>query len=337
MSIFRRIIGIVMILVGIVGLVIAAAGAYFAGQAIDTIGAGLNSTVTLLDDTVSTTTASLENVKATLNEASATLTTVTGATRNMATTLFDTQPLLEQATLMTTTTLPNSLEAVNTAIPNLAGIAATIDTTLQRLSNFNINRSFGTGVFAIPIQFDLGIDYNPEEPFDDAVLAIGESLVPVPAQLRALEGSLETTVTNLGNIGTNIEALAGNIDGINTTVEQFIPLIDQYITLLDQITTSLTNARDQINANLSTLKWVATGLMLWFAVYQVMPIYVGYRMLSDQVVEGSIEEHLEDERKEMEERARDAEAKAEEAAEEAQDAVEIAQDAVDEATSPSAL
>ena len=31
---------------------------------------------------------------------------------------------------MTTDTLPTSLEAVNTAIPNLAGIAATIDTTL---------------------------------------------------------------------------------------------------------------------------------------------------------------------------------------------------------------
>jgi predicted PurR-regulated permease PerM len=308
-----------MIIVGIVGLIIAGAGAYFAGQAIDAIAVGLNSTVDLLDDTVGTTTASLENVKATLSETNATLSTVSDATRNVATTLFDTQPLLEQVTTMTTDTLPTSLDAVNTAIPNLAGIAATIDTTLERLSDLQINRTIEAGPFSVPLNFDLGISYAPQEPFDNAVLAIGESLVPVPDQLRMLEGNLNTAVTNLGNIGNDIEALSGNITGINATVEQYIPLLDQYIVLLDQITGSLENARAQINANLSTIKWVATGLMLWFAVYQIMPLYVGYRMLSDKVVEGNIEERLEEEREEMEERVKEAEDKAEEAAERAAD------------------
>jgi hypothetical protein len=225
---------------------------------------------------------------------------------------------------MTTDTLPSSLEAVNTAIPNLAGIAATIDSTLERLSNLQINRSIDVGLVSVPINFDLGINYAPREPFDDAVLAIGDSLVPVPDQLRALEGNLDTAVTNLGNIGTDIEALSGNIDGINVTVEQFIPLLDQYITLLSQITGSLENARAQVNANLSTIKLVATGLMVWFALYQIVPLYFGYRMLSDKVVEGSIEEHLEEERKEMEERVEEAEEKAEEAAQQAKDAAEDA-------------
>ena len=331
MSIFRRLIGIIMIIVGIVGLVISVAAAYFAGQAIDAIGVGLNSTVTLLEDTVETTSASLVNVKATLGEASAALSTVTDATRNVATTIFDTQPLLEQATTMTTDTLPTSLDAVNTAIPNLAGIAASIDTTLTTLSNFRINQTIGTGPFAIPLNFDLGIGYAPEEPFDTAVLAIGESLVPIPDQLRALETNLTTMTSNLGNIGTDVEALAGNISGINTTVEQFAPLIDQYITLLEQITTSLGTARDQINANIGMLKWAAIGLMLWFAVYQIMPIYIGYRMVADKVVEGTVEEYLEDERKEMEERVKDAEEKAEEAEEKAEELVDVTRNAATDA------
>ncbi len=317
MSLFRRIIGIIMIIVGIVGLIIAGAGAYFAGQAIDAIGQGLNSTVDLLSQTVGTTTDSLENVKSTLAETNTTLTTVSDATRNVATTLFDTQPLLEQMTTMTTETLPTSLDAVNTAIPNLAGIAATIDSTLERLSNLQISRTIEAGPFSVPLNFDLGISYTPREPFDEAVLGIGESLVPVPDQLRMLEGSLNTAVTNLGNIGNDIEALSGNITGINATVEQYIPLLDQYIALLAQITGSLENARAQINANLDTIKWVATGLMLWFAVYQIMPIYIGYRMLADKVVEGNIEERLEEEREQMEERVKEAEDKAEEAAERA--------------------
>jgi len=221
---------------------------------------------------------------------------------------------------MTTDTVPGSLEAVNTAIPNLAGIAATIDTTLERLSNFSIDRTIGAGLVQIPLSFDLGIDYNPEQSFDTAVLAIGESLVPLPDQLRAMEANLNTTVANLGNIGSDIEALSGNIEGINTTVEQFVPLLDQYIAMLAQITGSLENARAQVNANLGTIKWVATGLMIWFAVYQIMPIYFGYRMLSDKVVEGSIEERLEEEREEMKERVKEAEEKAEDAAERAEDA-----------------
>jgi hypothetical protein len=94
--------------------------------------------------------------------------------------------------------------------------------------------------------------------------------------------------------------------------------------MLSQITLSLENPRAQVNANLGTIKWVATGLMVWFAVYQVMPIYFGYRMLSDKVVEGSIEERLEDEREEMAERVKEAEEKAEEAAERAEDAADDA-------------
>ena len=98
---------------------------------------------------------------------------------------------------------------------------------------------------------------------------------------------------NIGAVGGNIDQLAANIDGINTTVQQFIPLLDQYIGVLDQTTASLENARAQVNANLNTIKLVATGLLAWFALYQIVPLYVGYRMLSDKVVEGTFEERVE--------------------------------------------
>ena len=79
------------------------------------------------------------------------------------------------------------------------------------------------------------------------------------------------------------------------------------------------------------LKWAAIGLMLWFAVYQIMPIYIGYRMVADKVVEGTVEEYLEDERKEMEERVKDAEEKAEEAEEKAEELVDVTRNAATDA------
>lgn len=324
MSFFRRIIGLLIIIVGIVGLGISGAIAYFGGQAVDALGAGLTATVDLLDETVNTTTASLENVKMTLGQTGETLSTVSEATRNMAVTLHDTQPLMGQVTTMATDTVPNSIESVNSAMPNLAAVAASIDATLTRLSELQVNQTLQAGPFAIPLNFDLGITYKPREPFDSAITSVGESLVPLPGQLREMETNLNTTVENLGNIADNIDQLAGNIDGINMTVGQFVPLLDQYIVLLDQITASLKGARDQINANISMIKWVVIGLSVWFALYQIVPIYFGYRMLSDKVVEGSIEEYLKEERREMRETVKEAEEQADEAEERAEKAEKIA-------------
>ena len=51
MSIFRRLIGLLIIIVGILGLVIAGAGAFFANRAIDATVVGLNSVVDTLGTT----------------------------------------------------------------------------------------------------------------------------------------------------------------------------------------------------------------------------------------------------------------------------------------------
>ena len=111
-------------------------------------------------------------------------------------------------------------------------------------------------------------------------------------------------------------------------MEQYIPLLDQYIGVLNQTAASLENVRDQINANLNLIKWVATGLMAWFALYQIMPLYVGYRMLTDKVVEGTFEERLE----ELDDKGDKAEAQVEAAADRAEEAAEDAAAAADEAS-----
>ncbi len=39
--------------------------------------------------------------------------------------------------------------------------------------------------------------------------------------------------------------------------------------------------KEQFEANLGLIKWVITGLGLWFALYQIVPLYVGWRMLTE--------------------------------------------------------
>ena len=74
--------------------------------------------------------------------------------------------------------------------------------------------------------------------------------------------------------------------------------------------------------NLSVGLAFLAGLLSFLSpcVLPLVPIYIGYRMLSDKVVEGTIEEYLEEEREEMEERI-----------EAAEDRAEAAEDALDDA------
>ena len=276
MSIFRRIIGILMIIVGIVGLIIAGAVAFYGRVAVDTVATSLNTTVGLLQNTVGTTVDSLESVKLTITEATSTVNTVSDTVGNLSTTLFDTQPLLAQVSTIATQTVPNSLDAVQQAIPNLAGIAGAIDTTLERLDNLKVERA----ILGVPFSFDLGINYSPTEPFDEAVLQIGDSFIGVPEQLRTLETSLGAAVDNISIIGTNISDLSTNLTAVGGTLTQFGPLLDQYIDVLNSTETSLLQAQQQFETNLNLIKWIITGLGLWFAFYQIVPLYMGWRMLT---------------------------------------------------------
>lgn len=278
MSIFRRILGVIMIIVGIVGLVIAGAIAFYGRQAVDTVAVGLNTSVGLLQNTVGTTVDTLESVKSTVDEATTTVRTVSDTVGNLSTTLFDTQPLLQQVSTITTETVPNSLEAVQGAIPNLAGIAGAIDTTLERLDSLKVERV----VLGVPFSFDLGINYAPRESFDEAVLQIGDSFVGLPEQLRALDDSLTVAVDNISTIGGNISQLSSDLVNVGGTLTQFGPLIDEYITVLNQTEASLVQTKEQFEANLNLIKWVITGLGIWFALYQLVPLYVGWRMVTDK-------------------------------------------------------
>lgn len=286
MTTMRRVLGVILIIVGIVGLLISGGVAYFGAQLVDSIGVGLNSSLGLVLGTVNTTTDTLRAVQGTIGEAATTINTVSETTANLSKTLVDSTPLLQQVTTLTTETVPVSLDAVTAAVPNLAEIAGTIDTTLTTLSNLKVERA----ILGVPISFDLGVSYRPEEPFDQAVLQIGDSLVGVPEQLRQLQGGLQTAVGNLGAISTNVKDLSGNLTGIYDSVGQFNPLIDQYITTLDQTASGLLNVQNQLNSLLGTLKWVFLGLGIWFALYQILPLYFGWRMVRDREPEEVAEE-----------------------------------------------
>ncbi len=277
---FRRILGVIILLVSLIMVAILLAGAFFVGQAVDTVGDGLDNVIALTVDTLDTVSATLEQTQDTIAEANNALDTAAEATVNLAKTVSDTQPLMESMTKVVAEDVPDNIEAIQATIPNITQVAGVIDTTLTRLSNFGIEQTIPIPFNPITLEFDLGIDYNPDEPFDETISALGDSLEGMPEELRSLQGDLETLSADLELLTENIETASGDIEAINEQVALFIPILDDYLRIVGQINDSMMQARGQLLAQLEIIKTALTVLFIFLSLTQLAPLYLGWELVT---------------------------------------------------------
>lgn len=268
---FRRFIGIAMFIAGLLGVLVAIGGSYGTHLAFKTLQGNLDSSLTGAADTVGIVVRTLENTKQTLGDVNTSITTISALASNAAVAIEDTQPLLIEVRQVATEDIPASLDDVRNALPNVASAAKTIDTTLTTLSALPpIN------IPIVNLNFDLGIDYAPTVSFDESINQIGANLDDIPDRLRGLAPTLETTQENLQVISGDIRTLSTNLDTINVTVGKFQPLLDEYINLLETTQTSLGGFDTN---QLNMVKWGIIGLLCWFGLTQLAPIYLGSELM----------------------------------------------------------
>ena len=142
-------------------------------------------------------------------------------------------------------------------------------------------------IFGIPIQFDLGINYQPTVPLNETVLALGGSLDGVPEDLRALESDMLRASANLALVGGNIETIAGDLEAISATVDDIEPLLDQYLEIVAQTQELIALAQTDLNDQLMLLQLAITALFVWLGLNQIVPFYLGWTLISGGDVDGN--------------------------------------------------
>jgi hypothetical protein len=178
---FRRVIGILMLVLGLVGLVVSIAGVFYGRQLVDDSFGGIDNSLVLTTDSLDTAVESLELAKATIGDVNSGLDTVEGAAINIARTITDTRPLIDQVAVVVSEDAPASIEAMQLAVPAIAQVAGAIDQALVTLNGFSIDEN----ILGNEIHYDLGIDYNPPAPFDVTFVALGDSMDGLPENLRS--------------------------------------------------------------------------------------------------------------------------------------------------------
>lgn len=276
----RRLLGLIIIVASIILIALLVLTALRVGPALNSVAESLDDVLTLTDDTLENTSRTLEQTRATVVEVNGALENAAVATTNLSLTMSDMQPLLESSATVVTEDIPGNIEAIQAAIPNITRVAGVIDDVLTRLSAFRIDQTIPIPFNPITLQFDLGIDYAPEEPFDASIEELGTSLEGMPEELRSLETDLDNLAADLELLTGNIDTAATDIEDINAEVALFIPIIDEYLDLISQSQQSLAVLQEQAVSQLQVLGDFLVFIFVLLAVTQIAPLYLGWELIT---------------------------------------------------------
>ena len=284
---FRRILGLIMVLIGLSGVYVGVIGSRAAGDVVDSVGMGLAVNLDLVSQSLDAVEETLILAKASIADVGTGLDTVETTANDIGTAINETKPLLDQIRDIVSDEVPTSVEAVEAALPNIANVAGAIDNTLTTLNNFAIDESFdipnpfsNDPLYTFELQYDLGINYDPTIPFEQTVEDLGGTIENLPGRLRSLAVYINVSKNNLDTISQNVFAISDDLAVINGRIAEIDPLLDEYTRIVVELNDQSRLIKNGISDQLESIKRTINIVMIWFVLTQVAPIYLGWELLS---------------------------------------------------------
>ena len=274
-NLFRRLLGIIILLTGLVGVGIAVTGALLLPDLVDRMAASLESTLTQTSEGLELVEASLLQAKVTVQDLGTTLGTVETNMTVLGQAVSETRPFLDQVSTVAADELPQSSETLQAAIPDMAQVAGVVDDTLTTLNRFRIDEEF----LGFEIKYDLGVNYDPAVPFDETVLTLGDSLDGLPGSLRSLRVYANVTNDNLEEISQGLYQIGTDLEGLNGRLSEIDPLLNDYLRLITETNDATRQLRGQMSSQLDSLKTGILFVMIWLAFAQLAPLYLGWELI----------------------------------------------------------
>ncbi|MCP4362058.1 MAG: hypothetical protein GY796_28950 [Chloroflexi bacterium] len=274
----RRIIGVIFIIMALTGWFIAYQGFQLTGQFIDNLALSMDNALQLTTETLNNVESTLLVTKQTVSDLGTTLTTMETTSSNIATSLDEAEPLLDNVSTVVSKDVPDSIESLQDTMPTLVEAASVIDRTLTTLTKFKIDET----ILGFNINYDLGIDYNPDVPFDAAVTELGTSLDGLPESLRELDTQLDSTKSSLNVMSGDMDQLAADMATLNDSIADIQPVLDEYVRIVIDLNDRLRIARDQINVQAEQVKQIFNIIFIWMGLFQLLPLYLGLEMVAGE-------------------------------------------------------
>ncbi|MDM8520170.1 hypothetical protein QUF64_08990 [Anaerolineales bacterium HSG6] len=272
----QRLFGILLILLGLSGLLISLCGFYFGYNTIDYIEEAVTQTLKATTQSIDNVSEALELTQASLMAFEDSLGSVEKTIRSANRTLGDSDSLLTEITRIISLEIPTGIEALQRTIPSLAQAAGAIDNTLTTLNDFEVNKE----IIGFRLQYDLGIDYDPNVPLEEAVLEIGLNLNNLSEDFRGLEPHLDQTNQNIRQFNRSLTEISRDLQQVRGKLGQASLLVGQSIGRMNQTRTNLGPVQANLHNQMTIAKTVLTILLVWFTIAQTIPFYLGWMLVS---------------------------------------------------------
>jgi len=272
----RKVMGLVLGLIGLTGLVMCYMGARAGREAVDTVSSSANQILEQASASLNTVEESLEQSRQTIGSITETISVVQTTSANLAQTVDDSQPMLDELALLVGQDIPNTIRDVQDTIPNIAQTAKVVDDTLRLLSKFQVRETIP--LINYDINFGLGVEYDPEIPFDQAVEDVGRGLAPIAESSGGLESELQTAKTNMALLSEDLTGLAVELEQLNEEVHQFRPLLDEYSSLVNDMQDGIAHTSARLDDQGAAVKQAIILAAAWLGLSQLLPLYIGFEL-----------------------------------------------------------
>lgn len=197
----------------------------------------------------------------TLAEVRSTLEVVGSVSDDVATQTEAAADALDEVATLTSERIPAALEAIEATLPALVDTAAVIDDTMRALAAF-------------------GIPYDPEVPFDQALLVLQSELDGLPETIASQGDNLADLVPEIRQAGADTGELSGHLSVIDTSLGEAQGAIVEFGTTMDHV-----EASARLGASLISIIPIARVATVVFAIAGLVLGYLGWR-LADRLAGG---------------------------------------------------
>lgn len=263
-----RMVGWISLVVGVVGIVFGLLLMWLGFGVVDRAASTIDGGLALADDSIvavlNTLDVAEETVEITadsLLEMQVSLASVTGSIRRV-------DGLLGETSDIVSGDLAESLDALLDALPGLIDVGDTLDRTLRSLAF-------------------LGVPYDPSAPIGDGFREMERALIDVPPRLREQGALLDDMRTDLVSTRGSLDRVRGDVGQIRGQLADTGRLFDGYRRAAVDGSGLVSDIRAQVERGAPTAKIALVAFGLFVIIYQVVPMYLGWRLVRGEPLVGS--------------------------------------------------
>ena len=174
----------------------------------------------------------------------------------------DAGAVIAGTTQVVTVDVPDALDAVLDAMPAIESAAGVVDGALRVLSF-------------------VGVDYDPEVPFGEAVAELETALAPLPAQLRAQAEPLSALAVDFDAFGVATAEIADDLGALQGQLDEAERLLGEYSSTAGAATVVISD----IQSDLKWQRWLMVVVVMLvtagFAAIQFVPLALAQRLKAE--------------------------------------------------------